>query len=213
EVKLHRSGGWSNPRFQRHEAQLAHRNLQEAAEMAEEFYRQTNTRRLLLAGTEKNVAQFRDLLSNRLRSMVIGQFNAGINAKAAEIRDKALDLAASAEEKESMAVADRLVATARQGGSAVLGVVDTLTAVQHGRAQHVVAIADYVQHAFRFVDSGHIVLELSEQADLASGRVQDLPDAVESVLRRALVQNIDVTLIDHHEELVKVGKIGALTRW
>ncbi|MCB0152123.1 MAG: hypothetical protein KDE01_31260, partial [Caldilineaceae bacterium] len=64
-----------------------------AAEMAEEFYRESNTRRLILAGTEKNVAKFRDLLSNRLRSMVIGQFGADANAREADIRDKALDLA------------------------------------------------------------------------------------------------------------------------
>ena len=41
EVKQHRSGGWANPRYQRHEAKQARENLQEAAEMAEEFYRQT----------------------------------------------------------------------------------------------------------------------------------------------------------------------------
>lgn len=68
-------------------------------------------------------------------------------------------------------------------------VVHTLTAVQHGRAQHVVALADFSQHAYRFVDSGLIVLELSEEGDLASGRIQDLPDAVE-ILRRALAQSI-----------------------
>lgn len=213
EVKLHRSGGWANPRYQRQEMQQARRNLQEAAEVAEEFYRQTNTRRLILAGTERNVAHFKELLSHRLRTMVIGQFSADANASLSDIRDKALELAAKAEEKESQALADRVLATAQQGGNAVLGLVDTLTAVQHGRAQHVVTLAGYSQHAYRFVDSGMIVLELSEEGDLASGRIQDLPDAVESTLRRALVQGIGVTLLDQHAGLAHVGKIGALTRW
>ena len=213
EVKLHRSGGWANPRYQRQEMQQARRNLQEAAEVAEEFYRQTNTRRLILAGTERNVAHFKELLSHRLRTMVIGQFNADANASLSDVRDKALDLAAKAEERESQTLADRVLATAQQGGNAVLGLVDTLTAVQHGRAQHVVTLADYSQHAYRFVDSGMIVLELSEEGDLASGRIQDLPDAVESTLRRALVQGIGVTLVDQHAGLAQAGKIGALTRW
>lgn len=213
EVKLHRSGGWANPRYQRQEMLQARRNLQEAAEVAEEFYRQTNTRRLILAGTERNVAHFKDLLSHRLRTMVIGQFSADANSSLADIRDKALELAAKAEEKESQALADRVLATAQQGGNAVLGLVDTLTAVQHGRAQHVVTLADYSQHAYRFVDSGMIVLELSEEGDLASGRIQDLPDAVESTLRRALAQGIGVTLLDQHAGLAQAGKIGALTRW
>ena len=181
--------------------------------MAEEFYRQTDTRRLILAGTEKNVAKFRDLLSNRLRSMVIGQFSADANAREADIRDKALDLAAKAEANEAQSMAELVVSTARQGGNAVLGLVDTLTAVQHGRAQHVVVLSDFAQHAYRFVDSGVVVTELSEEGDLASGRIQDLPDAVESTLRRSLVQNIGVTLVDQHKELSQFGKIGALTRW
>jgi hypothetical protein len=43
--------------------------------------------------------------------------------------------------------------------------------------------------------------------------VQNLPDAVESCLRRALAQNIGVTVIAEHEGLEKAGKIGALTRY
>ncbi|MBE2236762.1 MAG: hypothetical protein IAE81_03170 [Caldilineaceae bacterium] len=213
EVKLHRSGGWANPRYQRHEAKQARQNLQEAAEIAEEFYRETATRRLILAGTEKNVAHFKDLLSHRLRTMVIGHFNADANASKSDIRDKALEMAAKAEEKESQALADRVLSIAQQGGNAVLGVVDTLTAVQHGRAQHVVALADYSQRAFRFVDSGLVVLELNEEGDLASGRIQDLPDAAESALRRALAQSISVTLVEQHAGLAQAGSIGALTRW
>ena len=214
EVKLHRGGEWgANPRIQRHQLELARKNLQDAAEAAEEFYRNTATRRLILAGTEKNLARFRDLLSNRLRSMVIGQIAADANATPNDLRDRALELAATAEQRESAAIADQAITTAQRGGNAVLGLADTLTAVQHGRASHVVALASYAQPAYRFIDSGHIVLDLTEDADLQSGRVQSLPDAVESCLRRALAQNIGVTLLDQHEGLERAGKIGALTRY
>ncbi len=213
EVKMHRSGGWSSQRFQRHELEQARRNLQDAAEVAEEFYRDTGTRRLILAGTDKNLARFRDLLSNRLRSMVIGQIAADANASPNDLRDRALELADTAEKRESAATADAVVATAQAGGNAVLGLADTLTAVQFGRAAHVVALANYAQPAYRFVDSGHVVLELTEDADLQSGRVQNLPDGVESCLRRALAQNIGVTVIEQHAGLEQAGKIGALTRY
>jgi peptide subunit release factor 1 (eRF1) len=213
EVKLHRSGGWSNPRIQRHELVQARRNLQDAAEAAEEFYRDTGTRRLILAGTDKNVAHYRDLLSHRLRAMVIGQIAADANASPNDLRDKALELADAAEKRESAAIADRIIAATQAGGNAVLGLADTLTAVQFGRASHVVALASYAQPAYRFVDSGHIVLELSEDADLQSGRVQNLPDGVESCLRRALAQDIGVTVLDQHAGLEQAGKIGALTRY
>jgi hypothetical protein len=100
-----------------------------------------------------------------------------------------------------------------KGGNAVLGLTETLTAVQQGRAAHVVVLNSYAQPAYRFVDSGIILMELTEEANLQSGRIQSLPDAVESVLRRAMAQNIGVTVIEKHDELEKAGKIGALTRY
>ncbi|CAN5658503.1 hypothetical protein BH10CHL1_BH10CHL1_30850 [soil metagenome] len=213
EVKLHKSGGWSASRFQRRETGQARQNLQDAAEMAEEFYRRTDTRRLILAGTEKNVAIFKDLLSQRLRLMVVGQIGAQTNATSAQISEKALEVAQKATKEEAIAIVDEVLERAHQGGNAILGLAETLTAVQSGRAQHVVVLADFAQPAYRFVDGGTILLDLNEQSELASGRVQPLPDAVDSVLRRALVQGIGVTIINEHASLASAGKIGALTRY
>ncbi|MEZ4709168.1 MAG: Vms1/Ankzf1 family peptidyl-tRNA hydrolase [Caldilineaceae bacterium] len=213
EVKLHKAGGWSASNYQRHEAEQARQNLQDAAEMAEDFYRKNNTRRLILAGTEKNVARFRDLLSHRLRSMVVGQIAVDSNAKPAEVSEKALAVAVQAAKTEAQAVADSVVTTVHKEGHAVAGLAETLTAVQNGRALHVVTLANFVQPAYRFVDSGYILLDLNEESDLQSGKVQKLPDAVDSVLRRALVQGIGVTVLEQHEGLEKIGKIGALTRY
>ena len=81
------------------------------------------------------------------------------------------------------------------------------------RDDHVVVLADYVQPAYRFVESGHILLELNEQSDLQSGRVQALPDAVDSTIRRAMAQNIGVSILEKHDALARHGKIGALTRY
>lgn len=213
EVKQHKAGGWSAPRYQRHEANVAYQNLQEAAELAEDFYRANDTRRLLLAGTEKNVARFRDLLSNRLRSMVVGRLTASANATPAEISDKALKLARQAADEEAQALADKVVTTVHKAGNAVAGLAETLTAVQDGRAQHVVVLEGFAQPAYRFVDSGYIVLDLTDNQELGSGRIQELPDAVESVLRRAMAQGIGVTILNQHAGLEKIGKIAALTRY
>src|SRR5205823_6454158 len=138
EVKLHKSGGWSASRFQRRESGQARQNLQDAAEMAEAFYRQTDTRRLILAGTEKTVGIFKDLLSHRLRLMVMGQISAQANATPAQIREKALEVAQKAIKEEARTLADEVITLARKGDHAILGLAETLTAVQSGRAQHVV---------------------------------------------------------------------------
>jgi len=213
EIKVHRAGGWSAPRLQRRELEQARQNLQDAAELAENFYRQTATRRLILAGTEKNVARMKELMSHRLRDMIVGHFNADSNATTGEIRDKALLLAQQAEQAEAASLAEVVITTERKGGHAVLGLTETLTAVQGGRAQQVVVLADFAQPAYRFVDSGYILLELTEASELASGRIQSLPDAVDSVIRRAMAQGIGVTILEEHAGLEAAGKIGALTRY
>lgn len=213
EVKVHKAGGWASARYQRHEKEQAHHNLQEAAETAEEFYRRSDTRRLILAGTDKNVAQFRDLLSNRLRSMVVGSISAKATATPAEISERALDLVEKASAQEEQALADEILALSHQGGNAVVGLAATLTAVQDMRAEHVVVLEGFRQPAYRFVDSGLIVLELSPGGELGSGRIQPLPDAVESVLRRAMAQGIGVTILKAHAGLEQAGKIGAITRY
>ena len=213
DVKVHRAGGWSAPRLQRREIEHARQNLQAAAELAESFYREADTRRLILAGTEKNVARFQELLSHRLRTMVVGHFPANANATPTEIRDEALRIAKQAEVAEANALADRVITAAHKGGNGLLGLAETLTAVQSGRAQHIVVLADYVRPAYRFVDSGYVLLELSKENELASGRVQSLPDAVDSVIRRAMAQGIGVTIMEKHEGLAEAGKIGALTRY
>jgi hypothetical protein len=145
--------------------------------------------------------------------MVVGRFAAGANATPAEISEKALKLAREAAEKEASALADQVVTTAHKGGAAVAGLAEVLTAVQEGRAMQVVVLADYAQPAYRFVDSGLILLDLGDDKELGSGRVQQLPNAVESVIRRALAQGTGVTILDQHAGLAKLGKIAALTRY
>jgi peptide subunit release factor 1 (eRF1) len=213
DVKLHKGGGWASARYQRHETEIAKQNLQDAAEMAEEFYRDTDTRHLLLAGTEKNVARFQELLSHRLRAMVVGRFAAGANATPAEINEKAIKLTRQAAASEAANLADQVVTTVHKGGTAVAGLAEVLTAVQDGRAMQVIVLSDFSHPAYRFVDSGYILLDLGDDQELGSGRVQELPDGVESVLRRALAQGIGVTILDQHAGLTKLGKIAAFTRY
>jgi len=214
EVRMHRAGGWAAQRYQRHEAETARQNLQDAAELAEEFYRRSNTRRLILAGTDKTVARFRDLLSHRLRAMVIGEISADANATGAELQKPASDLARQEAERAGDELADAIVTAAHKGGNAVLGLADTLNAVQTGRAQHVVVLAGFSQPAYRFKSSGFVVLSPEEaQATGSSEEIERLPDAVDSVLRRSLLSGVGVTVLADHPGLEKNGRIGALARY
>ncbi len=211
EVRTHRGGGWAAARYQRREAETARQNLQDAAELAEQFFREYHVNRLILAGTEPNVARFRELLSHRLRSMVIGTISADANAGPKEIQEKAVELAHAQAQEAGKALADEIITLAHKGGNAVLGLAEVLNAVQSGRAQHVVLLSGFSQPAFRDRHTGFVFLSQEEAGD--GVELEALPDAVDSVLRRALLQGIGVTVLKEHPELEKHGKIGALTRY
>lgn len=214
DVRMHRAGGWAAQRYQRHEAETARQNLQDAAELAEEFYCSADIRRLILAGTEKNVARFRELLSHRLRALVIGEISADANATPSELQERATDLARRVSEDAGVELADAIITATHKGSNGVLGLADTLNAVQTGRAQHVVLLAGFSQPAFRFKNSGFVVLSEEEaQAAGSSEELQRLPDAVDSVLRHALLQGIGVSVLADHPGLAKNGCIGALARY
>ncbi len=102
--------------------------------------------------------------------MVIGQLSANANAPPSTISEKALDVIRTAADAEAKAMAETVATTVHKSGNAVAGLPDTLTAVQDGRAKHVVVLSGFVQPAYRFVDSGYIVLELSDEVELGSGR-------------------------------------------
>lgn len=214
EVHMHRAGGWAAARYQRREAETARQNLSDAAELAEAFYRRNHTESLILAGTEKNVAQFKSLLSHRLRSMIIGEIPADANASPRELQAQVADLARQQMKEAGSELTDQLITAAHKGGNAVLGLAETLNAVQSGRAQHVVVLSNYSQPAFRYKDSRHVVLSREEaEASGSSEELESLPDAVDSVLRRSLLGGIAVTVLDEHPALAQAGKIGALTRY
>ena len=214
EVRTHRGGGWAAQRYQRHEAETARQNLQEMAALAEEFYRKTGTERLVLAGTDKNAARFRDMLSNRLQAMIIGEIPAHAHVTPSELQQRTAELASNSAHEFGRRLTDQLITAARKNSNGVLGLADTLNAVQSGRAQHVVLLSDYSQPAFRHKESGYINLSQDDAAAPgAAERWEALPDAVDSVLRRALLQGIGITVLSEHEELAQAGKIGALTRY
>ena len=110
-------------------------------------------------------------------------------------------------------VVDHIITAAHKQQNAVIGLVETLAAVQSGRAQQIVMVDGFAQSAFRYSESGHIVLDLEDADVLGSGQMQALPDAVDSVLRHALLQGIDITVVAEHEELRAAGSIAARTRY
>jgi peptide chain release factor subunit 1 len=76
-----------------------HRNSREIAEFAEKFFITNKIKRIMIGGTDDNVAQFRGYLSKSMQSLVVGTFAMGMTANHTEILNKIGMLAKLPEEK------------------------------------------------------------------------------------------------------------------
>ena len=78
------------PVSSRREEEVAQRNIREAIKATERFSRKHNSQRIIIAGAEPTVPQFREMLPKSLQEKVIGSFNADMNAAESEVREQSL---------------------------------------------------------------------------------------------------------------------------
>lgn len=213
DVKRHKQGGWAASRYQRREDEAAYRNLKEAAEMTTTFVRSGECRRLILAGIDDNVAHFAGLLPKDISKLVLGTISADMTASPDEIGERSLELirAEAANQKEDLV--EQLITSAAKGGPAALGLADTLSAVYAGRAHHLILDSSYAAPAYRCDNCGFVGVEEMTLCPLCEHKLRVLPDAADSLVRWALGQGIQLTVVHENSRLAETGSIGALLRY
>ncbi|MCD6291553.1 MAG: hypothetical protein J7M34_13700 [Anaerolineae bacterium] len=213
DVKRHRAGGWASKRFQSHEDETAQRNLREAAELTVTFARQYGCDHLILGGTEINVAQFEELLPKSLRNQVVGRIAIDKDAPSTEVGERSLEVVQAYVAQSEAALVEKLITTVAKGGAAALGLADTLGALHEGRIHHLIVAQGFRAPAYRCEKCGYMTVEPVETCPFCGGRQVHLPDAVDSLVRHAIEQGLEVTIVEENDALREAGHIGALLRY
>ncbi len=215
DVKRHKQGGWAAARYQRREDTAAYRNLKEVVEMTSEFVHSGDVRRLILGGTDGNVAQFAAMLPKSVQQVVVGSINADVTALPAEVGEKSLALIQEVSAAHKSELVEKLITTAAKGGPAALGLANTLVAVDAGRAYHLVLDDMFAAPAYRCDNCGYIGVEpmAGDACPLCEALLRELPDAADSLVRWGIEQNLDLTFVSSNQALQQAGGIGALLRY
>jgi len=213
DIKRHRAGGWASKRYQSHEDEAAQRNLREAAELTEAFCRRYECDHLILGGTETNVAQFEDLLPKAIRERVVGHITVDKDAPASEIGDRSAEAVQAYIARREAELVEQLITTAAKGGTAALGLADTLGAVHAGQLHHLIVEQDFRAPAYRCENCGYMTVEQTERCPFCGGPQHHLPDAVDNLIRHAISQGLEVTIVRENDSLREAGHIGALLRY
>jgi peptide subunit release factor 1 (eRF1) len=205
-------GGMTATAARRGEAVVL-RNLKEVAEETEAFCEDHGCRRLVVGGTEANVSQFLDILPKATRGKIVGTFTIDPDAPVTEIQTLSLELIEDvALEREAELVRDA-IAGWKRGSGGVMGLADTLEALQEHRAGILLVSAGYEASGYRCQSCRYVMINEQDECPLCGGAVERVGDLVETMTHRALEQGVDVEIVRGNQDLDEAGSVGALLRY
>lgn len=200
------------PSGSRHMEEVAMRNLRQAARVLEQFCRQHNPRRLILAGTEPTISQFRDLLPKALQEAIVGTISVDPAENDRDLRERSLQVLHRVERERENAMVETVVTAAAKGREGTLGLDDTLSAAQEGRIQTLVILRDFHAPGYRCTACGYLTAQNPGTCPFCGGVFAEIPDAAEAVVTKVIEDGGEIEVVDHHPLLEPVG-IGALLRY
>ena len=180
--------------------EVADRNLKEAAEFAARFFAEHNVRRVLIGGTEDNVAAFRNQLPKSWQSLIVGTFPMSMNASQSEVMERAVEVGQQAEFRRKLKLVDTVVTNAAKGHGGVIGLEDTLGAVHEGRVQTLLLRTGYRAPGYRCQGCEFLTAEETATCPFCGNKFKEIPDAVDLAVRRVMRNGGDVEVLHEIDE-------------
>ncbi len=197
----------------RHVEEVVERNMKESVDFAVNFFEDGHVRRILIGGTDDNVAQFRSLLPKAWQSLIVGTFPMGMGVGHAEVLAKAMQIGKEAEEKREALLMQDLLTRAAKASGAVVGIDDTLEAINADRVSTLVILNGYQQPAYRCSNCGFLTIRPLRTCPVCAGAMVEILDVVDLAINRTMRQGGDVEVLHGNLDLEKAGKIGAFLRY
>jgi peptide chain release factor subunit 1 len=193
--------------------ELAYRNAKEAAEFAARFFTEKNIRRVLIGGTEDNIAMFREQLPKSWQSLVVGTFPMSMTATNHEVLDRAMQVGQEANRQREMKLIDAVITSAAKGSNGVVGLDATLAAVREGRV-HILLVQEGLREPGHQCKScGYITAHEVAVCPYCGGEMERVSDAIEQAVRSVLQSGGEVEVLRDDMDLKNQGHIGGVLRY
>jgi rubrerythrin len=220
EVRHTKRGGASSVRGQRggaagqthYSEEVVARNIKEAVDFAVHFFEENRVRRVLIGGTNGNVAQFRNHLPKAWQSLVVGTFAMGMAAKHTEVLARAMEIGQQAEHRREARLVETVITNAAKGTGGVVRLDETLSAVHDGRVQTLIVKEGSRAPGYQCSGCGYLTTQEMATCPYCGKGFDKIEDAVEMAVRKVMQTGGDVEIVRDNPALEKVG-IGALLRY
>jgi peptide chain release factor subunit 1 len=195
------------------EDEVIDRNMKESVDFTVRFFEENRVRRVLLGGTDENVAMFRSLLPKTWQSLVVGSFPMGMTTSHTEVLAKAMQVGLDAERHREERMVDNAITAAARGGAGTTGLEDTLKAAHECRVQTLLVFEGYHEPGCRCQSCGFLANKKATVCPVCGGIMAAVPDVVEAAVRSVMQNSGGVEMVHYSTALHAAGKIGAILRY
>ena len=206
------AGGYSQMRYQRRKLEEQRHFFREFAKEIEVFVRRYRPDDLIILGTDENVANFREFLSDPLREMIAFTGNVPVGEAPSAVIERLEPYLRDLRERESREVVTELRQRVAEDYLAAAGFQRTLAALQEGRVDTLVISQDQEREGARCSRCGFVFAEQAEKCPYDGSPLEAGVDVVEEAIRIAEEQGAEVTFADG-TQLGEMAGIGALLRF
>lgn len=193
--------------------EVTDRNMREAVEFAIHFFAEKNVRRIVIGGTEDNVALFRNQLPKAWQSLVIGSFPISMLATHTEVLERAMRIGEEAEQQREAQLVSKVVTQSAKGRGGVVGLEATLSSVHEGRIQTLLIRDGYRAPGHRCTSCGYLSAQPMESCPFCGGKAEQIPDAVELAVRYIMQSGGEVEVLRAEQVVKGFDHIGAILRY
>jgi peptide chain release factor subunit 1 len=208
----HKQGGWAQMRYQRHVKEHMDRHHKEVAEYLAAYIAAHPQTHIIVSGQDDIVTNFRHFLSPPVRQQIIDAASLDLHASSAHILEAAQDALQRHEREEEQASVALLLNRAGHGGLAVVGLQETLAAVNTGRIHTLLMQQDFHRSGWRCLACDHLGEALPSQCSVCGGTVAAV-ELGEALVSGVLRTDGFVEVIAPHDRLAAYEGVGALLRY
>ncbi len=195
------------------------RHFRRVAEVVALLYEHERWDHLTIGGTGENADHLRNQLPKALQELVAGTFNAPITADFNTVREEVAVIERRVEEQIEAERVEAVITGTFKGRNAILGLADTLLAVQQGRVYILVTPAGFKHKGWRCEHCGGLVADLTHQRPPAcpycEGPLVAEEDIIDVAMQQVLDQggHLEVVRGSAQARILEKGPIGAILRY
>jgi peptide chain release factor subunit 1 len=197
----------------RYEEEVADRNMRDVVDFAAHFFSENNVRRVLIGGTDENVALLRSQLPKSWQSLIMGTFPMSMTASKEEVLEKAKQIGQQVELQKEEQLLKKVVTGAAKEEKGVLNLDDTLSAVHDGKVQVLIIQDGYRAPGYQCQGCGYLTAKELPECQFCGSEFEQIPDAVEMAVHKVMKTGGEVDVLQHQHHVKGFENIGAILRY